>query len=429
MVKSGIDKKGSGDKMACGSYAMFLTLLMFNRVFNLQTLAFVCGDQKLAYYYRNKAIKNGHIHCSRYTMRERTKHVYVVYTLTKKGFHYLLEHDKNIKYLFPSEDCAILKTLKKDDYKPERKIRIARTSEALAFAEASGASIPSNNFISGLMSIAASDDEAGDGLSIEEYLCDNLTDEVFVSLGLYGKTSIEGAGIVFYTGNCIKSMYGEKNNSISVRDVISGRYSGVAESFYKSVLIYTAPVFGMGWSKWYVNKEITVFEIWKKAKSITSELYRFSNGPSAALIVQNPKQFANLYFDVDHERRQSQEKFGGEFQQLYILPLNDDGIKHFRWLMATDDVSFDGQTVNDAIKSGNFVKNKGAYFSLFPLLNEKGQRTALGFQLDAKKMLQIEATAKALPKETFQILCLDWQETYYHAVMPDNVFTVSIPVE
>jgi hypothetical protein len=172
-------------------------------------------------------------------------------------------------------------------------------------------------------------------------------------------------------------MYGEKHNSISVRDVISGRYSGVAESFYKSVLIYTAPVFGMGWSKWYVNKEITVFEIWKKAKSITSELYRFSNGPSAALIVQNPKQFANLYFDVDHERRQSQERFGGEFQQLYILPLNDDGIKHFRLLMATDDVSFDGQTVNDAIKSGNFVKNKGAYFSLFPLLNEKGQRTAL----------------------------------------------------
>ena len=86
MVKSGIDKKGSGDKMACGSYAMFLTLLMFNRVFNLQTLAFVCGDQKLAYYYRNKAIKNGHIHCSRYTMRERTKHVYVVYTLSYISF-------------------------------------------------------------------------------------------------------------------------------------------------------------------------------------------------------------------------------------------------------------------------------------------------------------------------------------------------------
>ena len=152
--------------MTCGSYTKFLSLLMFNRVVNQQTLALICGDQKLAYYYKSRALKLGHIRQSRIERRERTKHVITLYFLTKSGFTYLLEQDKDINYLFPSDDCASLRTIKKDDYKIGRKMKLARDSETLALAASAGAAIPYENFTIGLRTLHKIEDDNEEDLSI-----------------------------------------------------------------------------------------------------------------------------------------------------------------------------------------------------------------------------------------------------------------------
>ena len=393
--------------MTCGSYTKFLSLLMFNRVVNQQTLALICGDQKLAYYYKSRALKLGHIRQSRIERRERTKHVITLYFLTKSGFTYLLEHDKDINYLFPSDDCASLRTIKKDDYKIGRKMKLARDSETLALAASAGAAIPYENFTIGLRTLHKIEDDNEEDLSVEDYLESNLTEDAYQSLRLYRNASLNNAAIVFYNGTVVKAIAGKANDHVSVRDYLSGRYSGIAESHLKSVLIYATPLFGMGWSKWY----------------------RFSKGASAALIVNSPQQFANLYRDVDQAKRSEGEVFGGGFTNLYILPLNNEGAKHLQWLMLTDDDAFSAATIMEALKSGVYVRSDKANAGLFPLLNVNGFRTALGFQLNAKLALRIEQIANTLPDEHFEILCQNWQVAYYQAIMPANVEIVSVELE
>lgn len=415
--------------MTCGSYTKFLSLLMFNRVVNQQTLALICGDQKLAYYYKSRALKLGHIRQSRIERRERTKHVITLYFLTKSGFTYLLEHDKDINYLFPSDDCASLRTIKKDDYKIGRKMKLARDSETLALAASAGAAIPYENFTIGLRTLHKIEDVNEEDLSIEDYLESNLTEDVYQSLRLYRNVSLNNAAILFYNGTVVKAIAGKANDHVSVRDYLSGRYSGIAESHLKSVLIYATPLFGMGWSKWLVEKEISAQVIWKKTRSIVQEAYRFSKGASAALIVNSPQQFANLYRDVDQAKRSEGEVFGGGFTNLYILPLNNEGAKHLQWLMLTDDDAFSAATIMEALKSGVYVRSDKANAGLFPLLNVNGFRTALGFQLNAKLALRIEQIANTLPDEHFEILCQKWQVPYYQAIMPANVEIVSVELE
>ena len=415
--------------MACGSYEKFLALLMFNRVFNRQALILFCGNQRLASYYKTKAIANGHISENKITKRERVRHTYTTFNLTKAGFLYLMDHDKSITYFMPSEDLHYLRTIKRQYHIPERKIRLARDSEVCALVNAAGIAIPYKNFTTSLRLDQMDDGGDAEELSIEDYIKGNLTAKVYKELSLFEKTEADEQGIVFHNGTVMKASAGEANDYVSIRDYLAGRYNGVADSRFKSILLFTAPVFGMGWHKWVVEKEITALNIWKKTKSFVAEEYRFQSGAGAALIVHNAQQFANLYFDVDNAKRDANEEFGGDYQTLYILPSNEDGAKQLHWLMLTDDEAFDKQTIDDAIESGAYSRNDGANKSLFPLLNEFHQRTALGFQLDAKKMLKIEHAAKSIPHETFEIICQPWQEEYYRKVMPENVAIKLIDLE
>jgi hypothetical protein len=76
-----------------------------------------------------------------------------------------------------------------------------------------------------------------------------------------------------------------------------------------------------------------------------------------------------------------------------------------------------------ASESGYYRKDSNQYLSeLFQLIdNEENRYTALGYQLDAKIIMQIEHIAKQNPNAEFIVLCFEWQKEYLVSVLPDNV--------
>ncbi len=410
------------------TYDKFLRLLMFNRVYDSETITFLIGNNNKASRYRQKGLSEGHIKKKTYKKRERTIHSTTLFSLTKKGIQYIGDHDEFITQSMALNELEqMITAMRRDDRKGERKEKIARDTSVLTFASKAGMAIPYDNYTASTHELQGdAGKDAAASLSIDDYMRLTLSEEKYTGIDLYEKQTESGAKIVFHNGICIKAFSGEANSFVGSRDYAGGRYSGVADSSFKSVFLYASPMFGMRWNRWQNERELASYRIWRKARSAAaSDAFRRS-GSCAAMIVESPKKFAGLYFDIDKMRSQNGEELGGSYDHFYILPFSKEGTEHVRWLMTTDDEEVNRQAVEDAVNSGAYIKNSGINFQLFPLINSSGEKTAIGFQLDVKKLISIERIANMVPDQSFNILCFKWQIPYYEAVIPQNVNLTSV---
>lgn len=410
------------------AYLTLLLRLLFLRVCDSRTITLMFGGGSYASRLRAKAEQNGHIKKRIITERERTRHSVTLYSLTKKGYAFLVNNEKELSSLL-FLDLTGPKTilLKRSDYKPDRQLKIARDSAALILAERAGSAITCDNFSASLQDWTSDtlDDES---TSFEAHFRDYLIDENYSEIKLFTNTSIESTDMVFHNSTVVKTEAGQANSYVTARDFLAGRYCGIIDSPYRSLMIYVAPMFGMRWQTWLTQKEIGAYTVWGKMHALASSAQRSKTGSCAALIVNNPRQFSNLYLNIDRAKREKEDYFGGPFDHFYILPFTPTGALHLQWLMHHDDDDFNKATIQSVIKNGRLSKYEGPSPGSFPLIDEKGTRTAIGLELDAKKMLLIQGTADRFPGSKFVVLCAPWQVPYYEAVMPENVRIIPVKV-
>ncbi len=415
------------------AYLSLLLRLLFLRVCDSQTITLMFGGGSYASQLRTQAERNGHIKKRIITVRERTRHSVTLYSLTKKGYAYLLEKEEKIgSLLFFNLTGPKTMLLKRSDFKEERQLKIARDSAALIFAERTGAAITCNNFSASLQDGTGDpidDDSTSDeSTSFETHFRDFLFDGNYSEIKLFANTSIESTDMVYHNSTVIKTEAGHANSYVTARDFLAGRYSGIIDSPYRSMMIYVAPMFGMRWQTWLTQKEIGAYTVWGKMHALASNAQRNKTGSCAALIVNNPRQFSNLYLNLDRAKREKEDFFGGPFDHFYILPFTSTGVHHLKWLMHIDDDDFRKTIIRSSIKSGRLKQYEGPAPGSFPLVDEKGIRTAVGLELDAKKMLLIQGTADRFPGNKFAVICAPWQVPYYEAVMPENVEIIPVEV-
>lgn len=413
------------------SYTDFLGFLMFNRVCDNRTLTIACSSQQMASKYKKEAIDRGHIKETTIEKRFGTVHKAKVYTLTKSGLNYFIDRDKIISPSFLMSEakkyiCPLGRAMSHD----EEKLRATQISTALSIANKAGAVIAAENYDTETEDDDASDqidsNDATSKIPVMDYIGKDLSDDVLQSFRLFQNEHTAERSLVFHNNMFIKRTASKANSQVSFRDYQSGRYAGVIDSRFKSVFLFAAPMFGMGWHKWINAKEMTAYQVWLKLKAnITTEQIQRA-GTCAALIVDTPNRFKYLYLKKGTERQENDQDFGGWFDHFYIIPSSDDGVKHLRWLMFNNDGEVDKAIINDAINSGMYTENKSSFSRTFPLLSDDETPTALGFQLDAKRMIKIEKTANDNPSLSFVVLCYEWQEPYYKAVMPDNVEIITL---
>lgn len=213
---------------------------------------------------------------------------------------------------------------------------------------------------------------------------------------------------LLYTG---KDMRSEKG-------IIWGRETGIVESPLKTVLIYTGDKRGMSWSKFHTDIERREY---RKFNAVST--YHNINVESnlAMLIVDNPKMFADLFFNTKGRRRE--EQFGGSFTSMIVVPDNREGIANAYHYLMTDTRAFNEQIVEDAIQSGVFMKRTGRYDSIFPLQDLKGTNIAIGVYLDGIQIRKIRDAADIL-NQPFGVICYAWQREYYERVLPETKFII-----
>lgn len=392
---------------------VLLLALMLNRVYSRQTITALFGDAQLASRCRVQALQNGFVKETVYKLRQRTTHTITLYTLTKHGLKYLLDTNEDIFGWLDAEAAQMLNILSTVDRGGKRKFRLSQDTMCMTVAQKAGAYIPMDNYTCAPLSDLQTDD-----LTIRDVVFAELTPELYEVLLEQSQAQKD---ILFFRARCIKSFAREKDLGFAAQDHAKGRYNGAIISKYKNVLLYAAPMFGMAWSEWLTKKEYAAFRAWSRDHSIADAEQLRNAGVCAALVVYNEKQFINLYRNVDGTV-QAGADFGGSYDHLYIIPQTKEGAAHLRWLMTTDDISMNKEIVADAIDSGAYRKSTKAATSVFQLENLKGERTALGFQLDAKLINRIRDIATRCPEETFGLLCFGWQAPYYAGVLPENVW-------
>ena len=405
--------------MEMTALAEALSKLLFNKVCTGRAFSLMFSNDAYASSCKQLALKEKLISETKFSKRNRCTHTVRLYQLTRKGLKYVLDHNEVIDGLTTLREHMKrgLMILGPGDRGGEDKFQIARATTAVTMAALAGAAIPGENYIL-----------RGPGKHnppcVEDIIRAELTPDEYEEIELFPG---DGSGIVFHGVSAVKAQMNGPGQDAAQNDFRAGRYQGIIESQYRSVLTYVAPLFGMLWSKRVLQKEILAYRRWRKVKGTTPPAAYKRSGVCGLLLVNNPEQFANLYYDVDGVNNRDAFCFGGDFDHLYIIPVSKEGAKHLRWLMLINEDDESAQIKRLLLQQEQYTPNEiVTRAEPFPLRDRSGVRTAIGVTFDAKVLLAIERTARKSPDEVLAVLCYRWQESYYRRVLPDNVRLILI---
>ena len=169
-----------------------------------------------------------------------------------------------------------------------------------------------------------------------------------------------------------------------------------------------------------MRDELTAYGLWARRNRIPDQYQRDRNGTTAALIVDNAREFA--YHFLGCQKKGAGESFGGKFSHMYIVPNDVVGAAFLRWIMLMDEKSMAEQLNNDAVSFLGYEQNRDQFSrEVFPLRSVAGSRSSAGFILDGKKIQVWYNAATRNPTEKLEIICWEWQKDFYKRVLPENV--------
>ena len=226
--------------------------------------------------------------------------------------------------------------------------------------------------------------------------------------------------MVFYERGAVKARLSQESDRGDIKDFQSGRYTGILESHFKTVMMYVAPMYTMPWSRWLVNAELNAYRMWGRTYSITDIRRQSENLTMAAVIVNNARDFA-YHFHGSKRRKEKGEVFGGAFAHVYVIPNDHTGIRFLNWLMQIDDNDIQREMAEMAVRTGEFKENDTLSAAQFVLRSQTGIDTCVLLTMDAKQILPVRYYADSREEKEFQVICFDWQVDYLKRVLPPNV--------
>ncbi len=406
--------------MTADRYLSFLFRLLLCQTVSDRGLRLLCPTAYDCLRFARCGLESGHLRKVLYTKPDAKSCTMALYLVTAEGLRYLFQNEKQVLFPFVDNDYAWnFSPIGKSAIAMLPKLRTAMNTTALLLAHRAGASVPFENFT------ADSSEISSDPYSILDFVRECLCEEAYRELDPF---PVKDSGIVFHNTRMIKTSAAQSSDYASMRDYQAGRYSGVVDSPCRSLGLYTAPLKGMSWSPWILEKEDAALSLWKKSLAGSAPAVCAPRSSCAALVVTRPYQFHSLYFDAAHVRRSDSDVFGGMFDHFYILPSNRCGVSVLKCLMTQSDAEIASSAARVLAETGEYRIGDDPRTSLFPLRDREGHPAAMCFTLDAKQILQIEQRADRFPRETFLALCLPWQYLYCASVLPDNVLPVSVSV-
>lgn len=403
-----------------------LMYFVFMRLVESSSLTIMCGGKDRRSRFVSKALKEGWLREIRIQARERTIHQMTVYALTKRGLKYLCEnaHGTFLEDLSDKELSSI-SIFEKDEYSIEARKRIADTSAAVVMALAMGGTIPAEvlnrRYTFGRSNSPSNVSRYTGSKTLADYIHSKFSEDEYNELCYFGANVPKEEQICFFDSAYVKQAVAGTSDRMAARDFYKGRQIGLFQSKKQSLLTYCAPFFGMGWSKWQTKPELDAIFVWNRRYASQEVLY--SREFSALLIVKDHRQFANLFNDVDHARKDG-EVFGGRFDHVYLAEHSSCGVQLLRWILQNSDPEIVSSCTEIVLSQKLAKRNENPSKKEFLYRDVDGNEGMCGLHLDIKRMLFLDHWARNHPGKQFKVYCVEPQACYYRAIMPDNVSCV-----
>ena len=405
-----------------------MTILMyfvFLRLVESSMLTLLCGGKDRRYRFVSRALNEGWVKEVQIQERERTTHCMTLYSLTKRGLKYLCEHTSGTFLDSITEtELRSMAIFEKDEYSNSARKRIADTSSAMIMAILMGGTVPAE-VLNHCYSFGQDSRSVDKGLPQGE--CKTLCDFVHkhFSLSEYRKLPLfaceqpDDKQIRFYDAAYVKHAVSGSSDPKAARDFYKGREIGLFTSPYHSLLTYSAPFFGMSWSSWQIKPEINAIMVWNHRYAPKEILY--SHEYSALLFVKGPQQFANLYHDVDHARKEKEIFGSNRFDHLYLAEQSAYGVALLQWFLSFSVEKIESMCTGIVLSKQLGERNAHPSLKEFLYRDKQGNEGMCGLHLDVKRMLIMDQWARRHPEQQFVVYCVKDQVPYYKVIMPKNV--------
>ena len=432
------NKKASdvADYTVAHNYFEALKTIALLRVVDSKTLNLLFTSARVRTSFLKKALERNHVkesmikeRASSENYRRRSTRYY---TITRTGLNYLADNPDDFFSALKQFEGNI-PVFEPNEYGQDKRKRLLSFRTAAVVARGAGSEIAADalTFVSGTEKKPADDPVSTENalLTLSKYYARFLT-PVFANQCTFLKqlhTEEDDRYMIFHSGQEVKQMVTTASVQGISRDFSSGKYAGVIDSHFKSLMLFTAPSFTMSWSDWNMRDELTAYGLWARRNRIPDQYQRDRNGSTAALIVDNAREFAYHFLGC---QRKTGEAFGGKFRHLYIIPNDRTGVAFLRWIMLMDEQSMQEQLYRDAVSCLGFKPNRDQFSGeVFPLRSAAGTQSAAGFILDGKRIQIWYNAATRNPRERFEIICWEWQQDYYSKVLPENVSYYLVPMQ
>ena len=423
-------------------YENILAFLTMNRCIGRNALLTYCGDRRKRDRFLQKAKKQKHIREKEIFIRKgNVKRSETVYTISRKGMYALGRPDGSSWWsqLIP-EFGDSFQLFNSQEERQEGFSRLSKKTDVVVMADRAGAYIPLDTYVRVSARVKDESDlpdqtaSPRDDITWPEFLRSNMSRESYEKhsyLVMNNQDERQPSFAVFHSAMEMKYTIVSSTTHINFEDIQRGRYTGIIDSHFKSLMLFSAPLFGMSWSAWIKSPETNAYSLWLKTKAVPTPAQQRKSGSTAALFVKNAGQFANLYHDIYNAQGSIDEKnnFGGDFEHFYIVPVSNEGVIQLKQLLFNSEPELLANITESAVTSLGYLRSSDQpqRKKCFSLTTPDGDEVAVGFMLDSKTMLQIEAAALAEPGRNFGVLCYEWQLPYYEKIMPSNVWYATYP--
>ena len=190
----------------------------------------------------------------------------------------------------------------------------------------------------------------------------------------------------------------------------AGRYTGVLRTDHAIYTVYYGSKDGMSWAPLARKRDLDAMEIYQdKFKPSSSDEQR---GCLGIMLVQNDKMFADLLLDCAKKNRDRKGlikyRFGEGFDSFVVFPATRDGwqlAQRYVLLPADNAIQIITSRILKKVFPG--AKRQSAYW-----IELKGSSRPV-YQLIFMNCSTIFTIMKNNQKNSFDIICLDWEITYY----------------
>lgn len=251
-------------------------------------------------------------------------------------------------------------------------------------------------------------------------------DDTFIAY--LGRRSLKSAAQIIYA------------NDYNVHDFDRCRNSGLLQSHYRSVLLFTNFACGFRWQDSFISADIALYQNWRRALSDEFRISSIPNKECAALIVDNPRHFGSIYHDAAKVRRGQFTSSGAKrlnfdvigkgFEHFYAVPTVPRGAAMLNRLMLANDKDEKAEIIKKLKLKHGFIENEKGNTELYPVAklihNGEAIQYALCTDLDIKTLQRIEKDM-ADGKAVRGVVCEKWQIPYIKTVLGKKVIIYMLP--